>query len=82
MTDDQFKIANASDLRGLLGMTICGILEGRVSVPQGNCVAALSGEVHKSIRQEFDMRCYVAEGLTYEQGVIVRPILEGKKDDG
>jgi len=78
--EDKFKIQTASDLRGLLGECICGVLEGRVNVAQANAVTGLSGEVHKSIRQEFDMRCYMAENLSLDQQKIVTIAIEKKED--
>jgi len=57
--------------------TAVGVLEQRVNVSQANAVASLSTEVHKSIRQEFDMRCYVAENLRLVKGKVV---LEGDEE--
>lgn len=70
------KITSPAELRAVLLATIEGILEGRVSVPQANSVASVAEEVHKSIRQEWDMRCYAAENLTIEGGLIVQKVLE------
>ena len=45
------KIVTANDLRGALLATIEGVLCGKVNVAQANAVSALSGELHKSIKQ-------------------------------
>lgn len=71
------KIVTATDLRGVLLATIEGVLEGRVSTTQASQVAQLSAEVHKSIRQEWDMRLYAHEHLTIENGRIVK-LLDGE----
>ena len=65
------KLVNATDLRGALLATIEGVLEGRVNVAQANAVALLSGELHKSIRQEWDMRIYANENLNLESGRVI-----------
>jgi len=70
------KIVNAQDLRGALLATIEGVLEGRVNVAQANAVAAISTELHKSIRQEWDMRVYANENLSLSHGEVVK-LLEG-----
>lgn len=68
---NQRKLVNAADLRGALLATIEGVLEGRVNVSQANAVIGLSGEVHKSIRQEWDMRVYANENLSLEAGKVI-----------
>lgn len=68
------KLINASDLRGALLATIEGVLEGRVNVSQANAVVGLSGELHKSIRQEWDMRVYANENLNIAAGEVVKVI--------
>jgi len=70
------KIVNAQDLRGALLATIEGVLEGRVNISQANAVASLSTELHKSIKQEWDMRIYANENLTLENGQVIK-LLEG-----
>ena len=70
------KITTASDLRSVLLASIEGVLEGRVNVAQANSIAALSSELHKSIRQEWDMRVYANENLSYEAGKVIK-LLEG-----
>jgi len=73
------KIQTASELRGVLLATIEAVIEGRVNVAQANSVAQLSGEFHKSIRQEWDMRVYAHEHMTIDQGKIVK-LLDGDSD--
>lgn len=70
------KITSPSELRAVLLAAMEGVLEGRVSVPQANSIAAVSQEVHKSIRQEWDMRCYAADNLTIQGGSIVKILLD------
>lgn len=78
---NQRKIITASDLRGALLATIEGVLEGRVNVSQANAVAELSSEVHKSIRQEWDMRVYANENLSLSGGEVVKLLgVEGAED--
>lgn len=59
------EVTNPSELRSVLLHCIEGVMEERVSVPQANAIANLSSELHKSIRQEWDMRVYAAENLQY-----------------
>lgn len=68
------KIVTANDLRGALLASIEGVLEGRLSVPMANSVVGLSGELHKSIRQEWDMRVYANENLNLEAGRVIKLI--------
>lgn len=74
---NQRKIITANDLRGALLATIEGVLEGRVNVGQANAVAALSGELHKSIRQEWDMRVYANENIALDKGRVLL-LLDGE----
>ena len=55
---ERVVIATPARLRGVLLEALVGVLEGRVNVAQANAVAGLSGEVHKSIRQEWEMYQY------------------------
>lgn len=71
------KIVNAADLRGALLATIEGVLEGRVNVSQANAVVGLSGELHKSIRQEWEMRVYANENLNLSNGQVIA-LLDGE----
>lgn len=75
------KISNAAELRTLLAEGICAVMEGRINVSQANAVVGLSSELHKSIRQEWDMRLYVAENLSYNQAQIVNSVLEDSSND-
>ena len=68
------KIITANDLRGALLASIEGVLEGRLNVSMANAVVGLSGELHKSIRQEWDMRCYANEHLNLEAGRVIKLI--------
>ena len=70
------KIIDANDLRGALLATIEAVLDGRVAVAQANAVVGLSGELHKSIRQEWDMRVYANEYLNLEAGNVIK-LIEG-----
>jgi len=67
-------IVTANDLRGALLASIEGVLEGRVNIGQANAVVGLSGELHKSIRQEWDMRVYANENLNLEAGRVIKLI--------
>jgi hypothetical protein len=66
------KLTTAADLRAVLLQAIVGTLEGRVSVPMANAVSGLSAQIHSSIRQEWDMRCYAAENFSYKHGEVLR----------
>ncbi len=68
------KIINANDLRGALLASIEGVLEGTICVAQANAVVGLSGELHKSIRQEWDMRVYANENLSLDAGKVIKLI--------
>ena len=58
-------------LRATILEAIEAVLEGRINVAQANAVSSLSAELHKSIKAEWDMRCYAAENLSYEQARLV-----------
>jgi len=66
------KIGTSSDLRAVLLASIEGVLEGRVNVGQASAVIGLSAELHKSIRQEWDMRVYASENLTLQNGKLLK----------
>lgn len=68
-------IEDARTHRAFLLQTMLAVGEQRVNVQQANAIAALSGEVHKSIRLEFDMACYAVKNLRIEGGQ-VRMLLE------
>jgi hypothetical protein len=48
------------------------VLEGRVNVGQANAIVGLSAELHKSIRQEWDMRVYASENITLHNGKLLK----------
>jgi len=73
------KITTAEDLRGAILAAIQGVLEGKVNVSQANAVVGLSGELHKSLRQEWDMRVFANENLSLAAGEVVK--LVGVGDD-
>jgi hypothetical protein len=66
------KIISPSDHRALLLAAMEAVCEGRMNVGQANALVGLSGELHKSIRQEWDMRVFAAENLTLEHGRVVK----------
>ena len=66
------KITTPQDHRALLLSAMEAVCEGRMNVSQANALVGLSGEVHKSIRQEWDMRVYAAENLTIQQGRVIK----------
>ncbi len=74
------KITTPAEHRALLLATMEAVMEGRASVPQANAIAGLSQQVHQSIRQEWDMRCYAAENLCLMEGEVIK-MLETPKDD-
>lgn len=73
----KFRINAPEELRALLLECAVRVMEGRTNVGQANAIAGLATEVHKSIRQEWEMRVYAAENLTIEQHrVVVRGLPE------
>jgi len=66
------KIQTPEDHRALLLAAMQALCEGRLNVSQANALVGLSGEVHKNLRQEWDMRVYAAENLTLEHGQVVK----------
>ena len=66
------KITSPAEHRALLLESIECVLEGRINVSQANAVASISAEVHKSLKQEWDMRVYAAENLTYDKGRVTK----------
>lgn len=72
----QNKITNPQEHRALLLAAMEAVCEGRINVSQANALVGLSTEVHKSIRQEWDMRVYAAENLTIQNAQVVK-MLEG-----
>lgn len=72
----QNKITSPKELRATLLSSIESVIEGKMTVQQANAVVGLSAELHKSIKQEWDMRCYSAENLTIDNGMIMKLIGE------
>ena len=70
------KITNPQEHRALLLAAMEAICEGRLNVSQANALVGLSTEVHKSLRQEWDMRVYAAENLTIQQSKVIKMMLE------
>jgi len=73
------KLKTPADLRGILLSSIEAVLEGRLNIGQANAVIGLSGELHKSVRQEWDMRVYATENLSLKAGEVIK-ILEDNVD--
>lgn len=71
------KVSSSEEHRALLLASMEALCEGRMNVSQANAVASLSSEVHKSIRQEWDMRCYAAENLTLHNSKVVKMLESG-----
>jgi len=66
------RITTPAEHRALLLASIEAVAEGRMNVAQANAIVGLSTEVHKSIKQEWDMRVYAAENLCIENGQVVK----------
>ena len=66
------KITNPAEHRAILLHSIEALLEGRITVPMANAVVGLSGELHKSIKQEWDMRVFASENLNLKHGEVVK----------
>ena len=64
----RLTISSATEHRRLLLDSMVALVEGRMNVQQANALAGLSGEVHKSIRQEWDMLCYAADNFELGSG--------------
>lgn len=73
------KINTPSELREVLGETIVALLEDKINVKSSEAVVGLSNEIHKSITQEWEMRVYMAEQLTYKQSSAVEGIITGSE---
>lgn len=68
----QPKITTPEEHRAILLSAMEALLEGRLNVPMANALASMSAEVHKNLKQEWDMRVYAAENLTLEHGQVVK----------
>jgi len=65
-------LITANHLRSMLIATIQGVMSGHVNVAKANAIASLSGELHKSIDQEWNMRIYAAENLQLSNHKVVK----------
>ena len=68
--DARVIIDEPRKLRGLVIEAMQAVIEGRITVMQGNSIASLATEVHKSIRLEWDMHCY-ARTMRLEESRII-----------
>jgi hypothetical protein len=57
--------------RAVLLLTMEGLLGGMIDVARANAMANLSSEVHKSLKQEWDMKTYAA-GVSIGPGGCLR----------
>jgi hypothetical protein len=48
------------------------LLCGKLNVAMANALAGMSGEVHKSLKQEWNMRVFAAENLTLDHGQVIK----------
>ncbi len=71
-TPTRFIITCPSEQRAILLAGMVAVAEGKMNTKQANAIASLSGEVHRSLELEWDMRCYVEEHLFLEEGAIIR----------
>lgn len=80
----RITIRSAEDHRALLLDAMLAVCDGRMSVPQANALVGLSAEVHKSIRQQWDMLIYAADNLVLGPGGRVKklPPCDDKDDEG
>lgn len=75
ITREIAKIATPAELRSVLLQTMVNVLEGRTTVAQANSAIGCSVEIHKSIKQEWDMREDYASGAITIEGGVVRRLL-------
>ena len=62
------KITTPQELRATLLASIEKVVQGQMTVQQANAVANLSSELHKSIKQDFELRVYAAQNMSIENG--------------
>ena len=77
-------LATPAELRAVLLHGIVAVIEGRINVSQANAIVGLSSEVHKSIRQEWDMSVYMSENIEYKRAELIKKsvvLLEGKESN-
>lgn len=65
-------ISEPSELRSLLLQSVVHVIEGKMSTSQANAIVGLSTEVHKSIKQQWDMQCYASENLVIENAEVLK----------
>lgn len=70
------KISTPAEHRAILLAAMEALCEGRLNVAQANALSGLSAEVHKNLRQEWDMRVYASEHLTLDGGQVIK-LIEG-----
>lgn len=70
------KLKTANDLRNALLTSIEAVIEGRMSISQGNTVALLSEQFYKSVDQEWEMRVYANQHINLDNAKVIR-LLEG-----
>jgi len=68
----KLKITTPQEHRAILLSAMEALLEGRLNVQMANALASISAEVHKNLKQEWDMRVYAAENLTLENGQVIK----------
>jgi len=66
--DRMLTIRSAEEHRALLLVAMVAVCDGRMSIPQANALVGLSAEVHKSIRQQWDMLLYASDNLKLSPG--------------
>lgn len=71
------KINTPAEHRAFLLEAMAAVAEGRINVSQANAIVGISGEFHKSVRQEWDMRVYAAENITIANGRVIKMLEQG-----
>ena len=72
----ELMITDPAKHRAFLLLTMEGVLRGAINVAQANAIASLSSEVHKSIRQQWDMQTYAEDALGVATGGVLTLIEE------
>lgn len=73
------KITTANDLRGALLGSIEKLLNNEINIGQANAIVGLSAELHKSIKQEWEMRKEANEIYAMDKSEVIA-LLVGEKD--
>jgi hypothetical protein len=68
------KITTPEEHRAILLAAMEALLEGRLNVQMANALSSISAEVHKNLKQEWDMRVYASENLTLSHGQVIKMI--------